>query len=92
MGFRFSKRIGLGIARLNIGKRGVSISTGVRGFRVNLGQKGVRTTTSIPGTGISYTHRNRGPTGGEYALIREAVTGIFIAAAIIAFIYACLLL
>lgn len=41
--------------RLNIGKRGVSVSAGKRGATVNLSKRGVRTTVGIPGTGISYS-------------------------------------
>lgn len=55
MGFRFRKSIKLGKGiRLNVSKRGVGISGGMKGFRVGVGPRGVRTTTSIPGTGISY--------------------------------------
>lgn len=56
MGFRFQKRIKIlpGVT-VNLGKRGISTSFGVRGARVNIGRKGVRSTLGIPGTGISYT-------------------------------------
>jgi hypothetical protein len=39
---------------LNIGKRGMSTSVGLRGAHVTFGN-GVRTTMGIPGTGLSYT-------------------------------------
>jgi hypothetical protein len=57
MGFRFRRSIKIlpGI-RLNIGKRGVSTSVGVRGAHVTLGKSGTRTTVGIPGSGLSYTH------------------------------------
>ncbi len=56
MGFRFQNRIKiLPGATVNLGKRGISTSFGVRGARVNIGRKGVRSTLGIPGTGISYT-------------------------------------
>ena len=57
MGFRFRKTINLGNGvRMNIGKRGIGISAGVKGARISYGADGkVRTTSSIPGTGISYT-------------------------------------
>jgi hypothetical protein len=42
--------------RLNVGKRGVSTSIGVRGAHVTLGHGKVRETVGIPGTGLSYTH------------------------------------
>lgn len=56
MGFRFGKSIKLGGGlKLNLSKKGVGISAGVKGARVGIGPKGVRTTMSIPGTGLSYT-------------------------------------
>jgi hypothetical protein len=53
--FRRSIRILPGI-RLNLGKRGVSTSIGVRGAHVTLGHGQVRETVGIPGTGVSYMH------------------------------------
>jgi hypothetical protein len=57
MGFRFRRSIRIlpGL-RLNIGKRGVSTSIGVRGAHVTFGKNGVRETVGIPGSGLSYTH------------------------------------
>jgi hypothetical protein len=57
MSFRFRKRIKIvpGLY-INLGKRGASMSAGVKGATVNFGGKrGTRLTTGIPGTGISYT-------------------------------------
>lgn len=60
MGFRFRRSVGLGkFARINLGKRGASLSLGVPGARVNFGAKGVRSTVGIPGTGISYSSTSR---------------------------------
>lgn len=42
---------------LNIGKRGVSTSVGVRGAHITAG-RGRRATVGIPGTGLSYTTRH----------------------------------
>jgi hypothetical protein len=57
MGFRFRRSIKIlpGI-RLNVGKRGVSTSIGVRGAHITVGHGQVRETVGLPGTGISYTH------------------------------------
>jgi hypothetical protein len=57
MGFRFRRsfRILPGL-RLNIGKRGVSTSIGVRGAHITVGHGQVRETVGLPGTGLSYTH------------------------------------
>lgn len=49
-GFRKSFKIAPGV-RINVSRRGVSTSVGVKGFTVN--SRG-RVTTSIPGTGISH--------------------------------------
>lgn len=57
MGYKFRKSINLGKHfRVNISKKGVGYSYGVKGFRISHGADGkVRQTTSIPGTGISST-------------------------------------
>ena len=58
MGLRFRRSMTLckGV-RLNFGKTGMSISSGVKGFRqtynLNTGKK--TTTVGLPGTGIYYT-------------------------------------
>ncbi len=56
MGLRFRKSINLGGGlRLNISKRGIGISGGVRGARLSIGPRGIRTSAGIPGTGMYYT-------------------------------------
>jgi Protein of unknown function (DUF4236) len=57
MGFRFRRSIRLfpGL-RLNVGKRGISASIGVRCAHVTYGPTGTRTTVGLPGSGLSYTH------------------------------------
>lgn len=57
MGLRFRKSIKIAPGvRLNIGKKSVGISAGVKGARVSVNSKGrVTKTVGIPGTGISYT-------------------------------------
>lgn len=57
MGFRFRKsvKIAPGV-RLNIGKKSVGISAGVKGARVSVNSSGRKTTTvGLPGTGLSYS-------------------------------------
>lgn len=58
MGFRFRRsiRIAPGL-RVNVGKRGVSLSAGVRGASVTFGPRGTYTNVGIPGTGFSYRER-----------------------------------
>jgi hypothetical protein len=58
MGFRFRRsiRIAPGL-RVNLGKRGVSLSAGVRGASVTVGQRGTYSNVGIPGTGLSYRQR-----------------------------------
>jgi hypothetical protein len=55
MGFIFRKSIGRGPFRINLSKRGVGFSVGVRGFRIGRSATG-RTTTrvSVPGTGAGW--------------------------------------
>lgn len=57
MGFNFRKSINLGGGlKLNLGKKSVGISAGVKGARVSVNSKGRKSATlSIPGTGLSYT-------------------------------------
>jgi hypothetical protein len=52
--FRRSVRLFPGV-RVNLGKRGASLSVGVRGAHVTVGHGKVRETVGIPGTGLSYT-------------------------------------
>lgn len=58
--FRRSIRIAPGI-HLNVGKRGISTSVGVRGFHETLHISGARRTSiGIPGTGLSYISQTSG--------------------------------
>ncbi len=41
--------------RLNVAKRGVSVSFGAPGATVNVGARGVRSTVGVPGSGLSYS-------------------------------------
>lgn len=41
--------------RINVGKRGFSVSIGGHGSTFNISKRGVRATAGIPGTGISYS-------------------------------------
>lgn len=64
MGFRFRKSINLGSGfRLNLGKRGVGISAGIRGFRVGVNRRGTYGSVGIPGTGMSYSAQGKGCAG-----------------------------
>lgn len=57
MGFRFRKsfKIAPGV-RVNVGKKSIGISAGVKGARVSVNSKGrVTKTVGIPGTGLSHT-------------------------------------
>ena len=57
MGFRFSRRVSIipGL-RVNLGKRGASLSIGHRGAWYTVGPHGRRRVTlGLPGTGIYYT-------------------------------------
>lgn len=57
MGLNFRKSINLGKGfKLNVGKKSVGISGGVKGARVSVSSSGRKTATfSIPGTGLSYS-------------------------------------
>lgn len=56
MGFRFQKRLRIfpGLT-LNLSKKGVSTSIGVRGARITRGHGKTRVTVGIPGSGLSHS-------------------------------------
>ena len=58
MGFRFQKRIRLlpGL-RLNLSRKGASVTLGKPGLSVNFGKDGTTGTVGIPGTGLSYREK-----------------------------------
>ena len=68
--FRKSIKIVPGL-RLNVSKRGTSVSIGPRGAKLNIGKRGTYVTTGIPGTGIySRTKISGGskkPTNSDYS-------------------------
>lgn len=73
MGFRFRKSVKLipGV-RLNLGKRGASVSVGGKGLTYNISKKGTRTTVGVPGTGVSYSSYK--PNKGQRAVRRTNPT------------------
>lgn len=73
MGLRFRKsfKIAPGV-RVNVGKKSIGISAGVKGARVSVNSSGRKTTTvGIPGTGLSYQRTEK--IGGA----KKAQTGGF---------------
>jgi hypothetical protein len=75
MGFRFQKRITIfpGL-RLNLSKRGASVSVGRRGAWFNFGgRNGKSVTLGLPGTGLSY----RASAGKSHEPAREEITPAF---------------
>lgn len=63
MGLRFFHRFPIvgRFVRLNLSKRGASVSVGVPGAHVTSGTHGTRATVGIPGTGLSYTEQLKPP-------------------------------
>ena len=84
MGFRFQRRIGFPLGRINLSKSGASVSLGVRGAHVTLG-KTPRVTVGIPGSGLSWIetlpHGRSRSAGGAKALIVRLL-GLLLGAAI----------
>ena len=60
MGWRLRRSIKImpGV-RVNLGKRGTSISFGIRGLRTTVGNGRSTTTVGIPGTGLAFTTSRR---------------------------------
>lgn len=65
MGFRFKRVIKImpGV-KVNVGKKGMSLSLGRPGASVNINRNGTRRTFGLPGTGLSHStyraHNNAG--------------------------------
>jgi hypothetical protein len=60
MGWRFQRRRTIAPrVRLNLGKRGASVSVGRRGAHATVGRRGPSLTLSLLGTGLSYVFRSR---------------------------------
>ena len=91
MTFRFQRRIRIapGI-RVNLGKRGASLSVGPRGLSTTVGTRGVRRTVSLPGTGMSWSvkeplpakhrqHPVRGLFKSLLIILAGTLTGLFVA-------------
>jgi hypothetical protein len=82
MGWSFRKSIGIGPLRLNLGKRGVGVSTGIPGARVGIESSG-RPYFSAGAFGIRYRKsfgQTTKPAGGQYAWTAVViVTAILIA-------------
>lgn len=95
MALQFNRRFGLAPGlRLNLGKRGVSVSVGEKGAWLTAGTKGVRTSLGVPGTGVYWTEQARwparvSPAGGAVTLIARGLAwlvGVAIGLAILAMI------
>jgi hypothetical protein len=80
MGLRFYRRVQFPGGSVNLSKRGASVSLGFRGAHVTFGRRGMSTTVGIPGTGISYTHRDAAQSGihtAPHALTQGQLQEIF---------------
>lgn len=68
MALRFRKSRSFGNTRLTVTKRGMSVSTGVKGMRVGVGSRGGYTSVGIPGTGLySLNYLGKGSSKGGTA-------------------------
>ena len=78
MGLNFRKSINLGKGvKLNIGKKSVGVSAGVKGARVSMNSSGRKTATfSIPGTGLSYTMKQKKKKNPKKKSTDETTNGI----------------
>lgn len=65
---RFFRRMQLAPGvRLNLSKRGASVSFGVRGAHLTVGRSGIRRTVGLPGTGLFYTSHQGWHSGAHTA-------------------------
>ena len=62
---------------LNVSKRGVSTTIGVRGLKATFGKRGRTTTVGLPGTGMSISHTRKPDAafepGPDLALLDKAL-------------------
>ena len=93
MGFSFRKSVKIGGARLNVGKKGISVSTGVKGFRVSTGTNGTRLSAGVGGVRYttkieSSTRRKNSSASGEMTApeVLLACIFLFVIGGILAFI------
>jgi len=78
MGWNWRKAFRFGPLRVNLSKKGVGYSVGVRGFRVGRDAKGQDyNQTSIPGTGI-YKRTYSGRTSGTKNWSLAALIAVFL--------------
>lgn len=64
MGWSFRKSIRIGPVRVNLSRRGVGGSIGVKGLRTGIDARGRKyTRTTIPGTGWSQTRKGKSQAG-----------------------------
>lgn len=83
MGFSFRKSVKIGGARLNVGKKGISVSTGVKGFRVSTGTNGTRLSAGVGGVRYttkieSSTRRKNSSASGEMTAPEVLLACIFL--------------
>ena len=64
---RRSVKIAPGV-KMNLSKRGASVSVGTKGATTNVSKSGARSTVGVPGTGVSYTTSNKKGCGTKAAL------------------------
>jgi len=86
MGLRFYRRIRIAPGlRINLSKRGASVSAGGRGHWLTFGPRGERATIGLPGTGLSYTENLGGRRGGRpFAIvIAIAIIGFILLAVVL---------
>jgi hypothetical protein len=64
MGWSFRKSIRIGPVLVNLSRRGVGGSLGVKGLRTGIDARGRRyTRTTIPGIGLSHTRKGKSQAG-----------------------------
>ena len=77
---------------LNLGKRGMSASVGVKGAHVTVGREGILKTISVPGAGVSFTHvhgshhARTAAQGEEQPLAAASVSPVCIAVLVVALV------
>ncbi len=80
MGLRFRKILKVipGV-RINLAKKGASLSVGGKGLTYNIGRRGTRSTVGLPGSGVSWSTYKRS-SGGIGSILWIAAIGLLVLA------------
>ena len=88
MSMRFRKSFKAGGLNLNVNKKSIGVSSGVRGAHISANSKGgVTRSAGIPGTGISFRSSSKGSSKDDGCLVSGLKVFLFVALALLIVYY-----